>query len=205
MELIPTQQEVVALLRETGALRSGFFEYENGLYSNEHLQMALAFRSYQHLKTLSVALSRLVRTNSELRAAIPQLSVVAPATGGLPVAFGVCEALRAKRVYWAERANENEPQRFRQFLDQDLGEKVLLVDDILRSGKKLSELRRICEANGAEVIGLATVVYQPNPDCIEFKDLPFFYLAKLNSTFKTAEDTWSGMKPGMEPVRVWNA
>ncbi|MBM3798280.1 MAG: phosphoribosyltransferase [Acidobacteria bacterium] len=203
MELIPTQAEVVALLRETGALRTGFFEYDNGLYSNEHLQMALAFRNYQHMKTLSVALSRLVRTNTEIRAAIPKLSIVAPATGGLPVAFGVCEALRARRVYWAERENTHEPLRFRQFLDQDPGEKVLLVDDILRSGKKLSELRALCEANGAEVVGLATMVYQPNPNWIEFKDLPFFYLAKLNSTFKTAEDTWSGMQPGREPVRIW--
>ncbi len=203
MELIPTQEEVVALLRETGALRSGLFEYDNGLYSNEHLQMALAFRNYQYMKILSVALSRMVRTNSEIRAAIPKLSVVAPAPSGLPVAFGICEALRARRVYWGERENANEPQRFRQFLDQDLGEKVLLVDDILRSGKKLSELKTLCEANGAEVVGLATVVYQPNRDCIEFKDIPFFYLAKLNSTFKSAEDSWTGMKPGQQPVRIW--
>jgi orotate phosphoribosyltransferase len=203
MELIPTQEEVVALLRETGALRTGFFEYDHGIYSNEHLQMALAFRNYQHMKTLSVALSRLVRTNTELRAAIPRLSVVAPAPGGLPVAFGVCEALRARRVYWGERENANEPQRFRQFLDQDLGEKVLLVDDILRSGRKLSELKQLCEANGAEVLGLATVVYQPNPDCLDFKDIPLFYLAKLNSTFKTAEDSWTGMNPGQQPVRIW--
>ena len=203
MELIPTQEEVVALLRETGALRTGFYEYENGCYSNEHLQMALAFRNYQHMKTLSVALSRLVRTNSELRAAIPKLSVVAPAPAGLPVAFGVCEALRARRVYWGERENTNEPLRFRQFLDQDPGEKVLLVDDIFRTGRKLGELKALCEANGAEVIGLATVVYQPNPDCVEFKDIPMFYLAKLNSTFKTAEDTWTGMKPGQDPVKIW--
>src|SRR5260221_14704026 len=109
MELIPTQEEVVALLKETGALREGNFIYPNGLHSDQYLQIPLAFRSYQHAKTLSVALSRKVRANSELRALIPRLSVVAPATGGLPVAFGVCEALRAKQVYWAERANDNEP------------------------------------------------------------------------------------------------
>jgi len=203
MELIPTQEEVVALLRETGALRTGFFEYENGLYSNEHLQMALAFRHHQNLKTLSVALSRLVRTNTELRAAIPNLSIVAPAPTGLPVAFGVCEALRARRVYWGERENAHEPQRFRQFLDQDLGEKVLLVDDLLRTGKKLSELKALCESNGAIVLGLATVVYQPSPDAFDFKDLPHFHLAKLDSTFKSAQDTWIGTQPGREPVRIW--
>ena len=101
MNLVPTHDEVVALLRETGALREGHFESPNGLHSNEYLQVALAMRYYQHAKTLSVGLSRLLRANAELRAIIPELSIVAPATGGLPVAYGVTEALRARQVYWA--------------------------------------------------------------------------------------------------------
>ena len=44
MHLIPTQDEVVALLRETGALRDGHFEYPSGLHSNEYLQVPLAMR-----------------------------------------------------------------------------------------------------------------------------------------------------------------
>src|SRR5437660_12053050 len=151
MHLLPTQDEVVGILRETGALRDGHFEYPNGMHSNEYLQVPLAMRYYQHARTLSVGLSRRLRANSEIRAMIPQLSIVAPATGGLPVAYGVCEALRAHQVYWAERANENEPQHFRQFLDVQPGEQVLLVDDILRSGKKLSELKKLSEASGGQV------------------------------------------------------
>ena len=46
MHLIPTQDEVVAVLRETGALRDGHFEYPNGLHSNEYLQVPLAMRYY---------------------------------------------------------------------------------------------------------------------------------------------------------------
>src|SRR3989440_9727909 len=113
MHLLPTQDEVVRVLQETGALRDGHFEYPSGLHSNEYLQVPLAMRYYQHAKTLSVGLSRLLRANSEIRALIPQLSVVAPATGGLPVAYGVCEALRARQVYWAEQADHNQPLRFR--------------------------------------------------------------------------------------------
>ena len=64
MQLIPTQEEVIALLRETGALREGVFEYPNGLFSNQYLQVPLAFRYFQHAKTLSVALSRLIRQNT---------------------------------------------------------------------------------------------------------------------------------------------
>src|SRR6267154_1083429 len=116
MHIIPTPEEVVAILRDTGALRDGHFEYPSGLHSNEYLQVPLAMRYYQHQRTLSVGLSRLLRADSEIRAMIPQLSVVAPATGGLPVAYGVCEALRAHQVYWPEKREDCRSMRFRQFL-----------------------------------------------------------------------------------------
>src|SRR5437667_11245432 len=113
MHLLPTGDEVVRVLRDTGALRDGHFEYPNGLHSNEYLQVPLAMRYYQHAKTFSVGLSRMLRADSEIRAIIPELSIVTIATGGLPVAYGVCEALQAKRVYWAERDSEDKPLRFR--------------------------------------------------------------------------------------------
>jgi orotate phosphoribosyltransferase len=183
MHLVPTQDEVVALLRKTGALRDGHYEYSSGLHSNEYLQVPLAMRYYQHAKTLSVGLSRLLRANTEIRAMIRELSIVAPATGGLPVAYGVCEALRAHQVYWAERENANEPQRFRQYQEVAPGEQVLLVDDILRSGRKLSDLKRLVESKGGNVVGLAVMVYQPNPDMIDFTPLPLYYLAKLDAMY----------------------
>src|SRR5579859_8230815 len=122
MELVPTQHDVVALLRRTGGLRNGHFEYPGGQHITEYLQVALTMRDYQAAKVLSVGLSRKVRANTEIRAMIPELSVVAPATGGLPVAYGVCEALRAKQVYWAERDDKDKPMRFRQYLEQHPGE-----------------------------------------------------------------------------------
>src|SRR5947209_8955951 len=122
MHIIPTQDEVVAILRETGALRDGHFEYPSGVHSNEYLQVPLALRYYQHQRTLSVGLSRLLRANPEIRAIVKELSVITPMTGGLPVAFGVTEALRAKQVYWAERENAAEPLHFRQYIKQNLCE-----------------------------------------------------------------------------------
>jgi orotate phosphoribosyltransferase len=183
MDLVPTQAEVMKLMRDTGALRHGHFIYSNGLHADEYLQVALAMRYYQHARMLSVGLSRQVRSNPELRAILGQLSVVAPATGGLPVAYGVCEALRAHQVYWAEHELPNEPLRFRQFLDVQPGEKVLLVDDILRSGRKLNELKTLVEERGAEVVAMAVMIYQPNPDCRDFSPLPFYYLAKLDAMY----------------------
>jgi orotate phosphoribosyltransferase len=183
MQLIPTEQEVVELLKQTGALRYGHFEYPTGLHSDMYLQPALAMRHYETAKLLSVALSRKLRANSEIRAIISELSIVAPATGGLPVAYGVCEALRAHQVYWAENSDQGGPLRFRPRLEPHAGEKVLLVDDVLRSGKKLAELKGMIEACGAEVVGLAVVIYQPNPDTKSFGSLPFYYLTKLDAMY----------------------
>ena len=183
MHLVPTQEEIVALLRRTGGLREGHFEYPNGLHANEYLQVALTMRYYESAKILSVGLSRQLRGHADIRAMIPELSIVAPATGGLPVAYGVCEALRARQVYWAERENANEPLRFRQFLEVKPGEKVLLVDDILRTGQNLSELKTLVESQGGEVVGLAVVIYQPYPDAIQFDPLPFYSLAQLDQVY----------------------
>src|SRR5260370_16862897 len=141
MHLLPTQDEVVRVLRDTGALRDGHFVYTNGLHSNEYLQVPLAMRYYQHARMLSVGLSRLLRENAEIRAIIDELSIVTPANAGLPVAYGVCEALRARQVYWAEREDEAQPLRFRQFLEQQPAEHGRLLYDILRSATKLTELR----------------------------------------------------------------
>lgn len=185
MHLVPTQEEVVALLRQTGALRDGHFEYPNGLHSNEYLQVPLAMRHYQDARVLSVGLSRLLRANSEIRAMIPELSIVAPATGGLPVAYGMCEALRAHQVYWAERQDDRLSMRFRQYMEVTPGERVLLVDDILRSGRNLSDLKALVESRGGLVVGLAVIVYQPTPRTISFDPLPLYYLAKLDGLYYT--------------------
>ena len=203
MELIPTGDEVVAVLRETGALRDGHFEYPNGLHSNEYLQVPLALRHYQCQRMLSVGLSRLLRANPEIRAMVPQLSIVTPMTGGLPVAYGVCEALRARQVYWAERATDRESLRFRQYMDPQPGEPVVLVDDILRTGSKLAELKRLLEARGAVVVALAVIIYQTTPTTQGFGSLPFYYLAKLDAHYYVDGAQCEWCQRGLPLDKVW--
>lgn len=181
--LIPGEREVLELLKATGAIRSGHFRYPDGMYSSLYVQVALAMRDYQVAKKLSVALSRKIRQNKEIRAMIPELSVVSPATGGLPIAYGIVEALRANQVYWAEEDIEGKPQRFRQFIEPRPGEKILIVDDILRSGRKLSRLRKLIVDCGAEVVGVAVMIYQPTPDSPKVDDVPFFHLLQLDAMY----------------------
>ncbi|HEV3332220.1 MAG TPA: phosphoribosyltransferase family protein [Bryobacteraceae bacterium] len=203
MHIIPTQEEVVSVLREVGALRDGHFEYPTGLHSNEYLQVPLAMRHYQYQRMLSVGLSRLLRANPEIRAIIPQLSIVAPATAGLPVAYGICEALRARQVYWAERGQESEALRFRQYMEPVPGEEVVLVDDILRTGSKLAELKNLLEDKGAKVVGVAVIIYQPTPNTRDFGSLPLYYLAKLEASYYADAAHCELCKQGRPMEKVW--
>jgi len=183
MHLIPTEEEVLALVRRTGALRNGHFAYANGLHSNQHLEPALALRYHRLAKTLTVGLSRLLRANPDVRQMIPQLSVVAATVAGLPVAYGLCEALHARQVYWAEKESPNAVMRFPQYLEQALGEQVLLADDILRSGKLIREAQALLESKGCRVVGIAVLFHQPTPRTLGFGSLPLFYLARLEAGY----------------------
>jgi orotate phosphoribosyltransferase len=202
MHLVPTQEEVVRVLRDTGALRDGHFEYPSGLHSDECLQVPVAMRYYQHQRMLTVGLSRLLRSHPEIRAIIPQLSIVAPATAGLPVAYGLCEALRAHQVYWAEREDRGQPWQFRQFLETCPGEQVILVDDVLRTGKNLQEMKVLLESKGATVVAIAVVIYQPTPETLSFGSLPFYYLAKLDSAYYAATANCELCRKGIACERV---
>ena len=179
MHLLPTQDEVIRILKETGALRMGHFELSSGKHTSQFLQLPLALRYYQHGRTLSVALSRLLRSNPEISSRISELSVVTPASGGLPVAFGVAEALRCHQVYWAE--NDDGRLRFRQYMEDHQGEKVVLVDDTLRTGKKLRELKEMLEAGGATILALAVVIHQPQESELELDQIPLYSLATLQA------------------------
>jgi orotate phosphoribosyltransferase len=202
MHLIPTQDEVVRVLRETGALRDGHFEYPSGLHSNEFLQVPIAMRYYQHQRMLAVGLSRQLRSHPEIRAIIPQLSIVAPATAGLPVAYGLCEALRAHQVYWAEKDESSDGLQFRQYLETAPGEQVIIADDILRTGKKLQELKALLESKGATVVGVAVVIYQPTPETADLGPLPFYYLAKLDASYYTDSANCELCKKGVPLEKV---
>jgi orotate phosphoribosyltransferase len=202
MHLLPTHDEIIKVLRDTGALREGHFIYPNGLHSAQYLQVPIAMRHYQHAKMLSVSLSRLLRANPEIRAMIPELSIVSPATGGLPVAYGVCEALQAKQVYWAEDAPEG-GMRLRQYVEPKKGELVVLVDDILRAGTRMAQLKSLMEGFGAEVVAMATVIHTPTPRTLDFGKLPFYYLARLEASYFADAASCDMCKKAHSAERVW--
>jgi len=83
------------------------------------------------------------------------------------------------------------------------GEPVVLVDDILRSGSKLTEMKTLLESRGASVMGLAVIIYQPTPNTRSFGSLPLYYLAKLEASYYTDAQHCDLCRRGVKLEKVW--
>src|SRR6267143_1644248 len=57
VQLIPSPEEIMQILKRTGAFREGHFVYPNGKHTAHYFQMPLAFRYYDTARVLAVALS----------------------------------------------------------------------------------------------------------------------------------------------------
>ena len=201
MELIPNNEEVLNILRKTGALKEGHFVLPSGWHTDHLLQMPLAMRYYREAKTLSVGLSRLLRSDPEIARHLPNVSIVSPATGGIPVAYGLGEALRASQIYWAERVEKGRLE-FRQFMEVHENERCIVVDDILRTGHMLAGLRDLLLARGAKVLALAVIVHQPNVETVDLSPLPVYSLARVQYTYWENEEACPLCKKGVAAVRA---
>jgi orotate phosphoribosyltransferase len=160
--------------------------------------MPLAMRYHGNARVLNVALSRLLRSEPEVLAALPDCAVVAPAAGGIPVAFGIREALDADQIFWAEK--EEGRYHFRQYLDAR-GLKCILVDDIVRSGKVITHMVELIRQAGAEVVAVGSLVHFKDAH-IDLGDVPYYWLLDVDCQFYTPE-TCKLCKAGEPLEKVW--
>jgi orotate phosphoribosyltransferase len=180
VSLIPSPDSVMQMLKRTGAFREGHFVYPNGKHTPHYFQMPLAFRYYDTARVLAVALSRKFRLERDISSHLPIVSIVSPSSGGIPVAFGVRDALSAQQIYWAEQ--EGGKRMFRQYVNQGDIAPCIIVDDIIRSGHAVEETVALVKELGAEVIGCGSIVrFTSAPDRIG--DISIKSLVEFDSHF----------------------
>ena len=166
VQLIPSPDVVLQMLKRTGAFREGHFVYPNGKHSPHYFQMPLAFRYYDTARVLAVALSRKFRIEKDIASQLTKVSIISPSSGGIPVAFGVRDALNAEQIYWAEQ--EHGERMFRQYVNQGEVNPCIIVDDIIRSGHAIDETAALVKKLGANVIGCGAIVrFTSAPDEME--------------------------------------
>jgi orotate phosphoribosyltransferase len=156
VQLIPSSEEIMQILKRTGAFREGHFVYPNGKHTAHYFQMPLAFRYYDTARVLAVALSRKFRVERDIASQLPKVAIISPSSGGIPVAFGVRDALNAEQIYWAEQ--ENGKRTFRQYVNQGEINPCIIVDDIIRSGTAIEETVELVRGLGSTVIGCGAIV-----------------------------------------------
>jgi orotate phosphoribosyltransferase len=199
VELIPSQEAVMQILQKTGAFREGHFIYPNGKHSPHYFQMPLAFRYYDTARVLAVALSRKFRLEKDISSQLPKVSVISPSSGGIPVAFGVRDALNAEQIYWAEQ--EQGERQFRQYVNQGEVNPCIIVDDIIRSGKAIEQTVTLVKSLGARIIGCGTIVrFQSAPD--EIEGVPIKSLVDFDVKMYDEGDQCADCKQGSQPEHV---
>lgn len=199
VELIPSQEAVMQILKRTGAFREGHFVYPNGKHSPHYFQMPLAFRYYDTARVLAVALSRKFRIEKDISSQLPKVSVISPSSGGIPVAFGVRDALNAEQIYWAEK--EDGKRSFRQYVNQGEVNPCIIVDDIIRSGNAIEETVELVKSLGAPIIGCGAIVrFESAPN--EMEGGPIQSLVNFDVRMYESGDDCAECKAGAQPETV---
>jgi orotate phosphoribosyltransferase len=199
VELIPSQDAVMQILQKTGAFREGHFVYPNGKHSPHYFQMPLAFRYYDTARVLAVALSRKFRLEKDISSQLPKVSVISPSSGGIPVAFGVRDALNAEQIYWAEQ--EYGERQFRQYVNQGEVNPCIIVDDIIRSGNAIEQTVTLVKSLGARIIGCGTIVrFESAPK--EVEGVPIKSLVDFDARMYDKADQCVDCKEGAKPEQV---
>ena len=199
VQLIPSPEEIMHILKRTGAFREGHFVYPNGKHTAHYFQMPLAFRYYDTARVLAVALSRKFRVERDIASQLPKVSIISPSSGGIPVAFGVRDALNAEQIYWAEQ--ENGQRMFRQYVNQGEINPSIIVDDIIRSGHAIEETVGLVSGLGSPIIGCGAIVrFTSAPD--QIGDVSIKSLVEFDERFYDSAEECLECKQGVPEEHV---
>jgi orotate phosphoribosyltransferase len=186
--------DLLDLFRKSGALLEGHFRLTSGLHSTGYLQSALILQHPAQAEALGRSLAERV---ADLDATV----VLSPALGGIVIGHEVARALGVRAVF-AERQDGALMLR-RGFILAET-DRVLVVEDVLTTGKSTRETMQVAAAAGGRVIGAAAIVDRSGGSATF--TVPFHSLVSVTlPTFEpdTCPQCAQGLpviKPGSRPV-----
>jgi orotate phosphoribosyltransferase len=140
--------DLPALLAETGALLSGHFRLSSGLHSPNYVQCAKLLEHPRNAKALGAALAEKLRN-------LGVQKVVAPALGGVIIGYTVAEALDLPSIFTERKDGAMTLRRGFRIGD---GEQVVIVEDVVTTGKSTRETAAVVEQCGGVVSGFASIL-----------------------------------------------
>ena len=146
-----SDDELLRLFRERGALLEGHFRLSSGLHSPRYLQCALLLMDPPLATRLGQALADALRP---VLGEGPR-AVVAPALGGVLVAHEVARALGCRGLF-TER--QDGTMTLRRGFALQAAEPVVVVEDVITTGGSTREVIEAVTARGARVVAVGCLV-----------------------------------------------
>ena len=144
-----TNEEVLQIFRDSGALLEGHFLLASGYHSAVYLEkfQVLQFPNYVEKLCKDIA-GRFAGDEVQV--------VIGPTTGGVLLAYEVAKNLGVRGIF-AERGDDGLGRVLRRGFEIREGENVLLVDDILTTGGSVRDTMQVVEGYQGNLVGVAVL------------------------------------------------
>jgi orotate phosphoribosyltransferase len=143
-----TQNDILRLFEESGALLKGHFKLTSGLHSEKYFQCALVLQHPHYCQLLAEKIVIYFK-NKTIDV------VISPAIGGIVVGQEVGRQLGIRTIF-AERKDGK--MQLRRGFTLNPGEKVLICEDVVTTGGSVFEVIDVVKEKGAEVAGVGFIV-----------------------------------------------
>ncbi len=142
-----TQQEIITILKDCEAFLEGHFLLSSGLHSGGYCQCAKLLRYPDKAAAVLGAVAAQVKD-------LGITKVCGPAMGGVIVSYELARQLGVESIF-TER--KDGVMQLRRGFSVGEGDKVLISEDVVTTGKSTMETVDALTAMGASVIGVACI------------------------------------------------
>ena len=188
-------KDSLAVLKRTNALLEGHFVLSSGLHSSKYVQCAKLL-SFPHLANkICISLSKKIKKNFKKIDLI-----LSPAMGGVIIGYEIGKLLKKETIF-CERVSGNFTLR-RGFLIKK-NTRVLIVEDVITTGKSSLECIKLIKKSKAKLIGFACIIDRSNKKTLKIKnkivsqvkiDIPTFTKNNLPDYLKKTSITIPGSR-----------
>ncbi len=147
-------EESLKILRKTNALLEGHFILSSGLHSPQYVQCAQLLSKPYAANKICLSLSE--KISQEFKDIDLILS---PAMGGIIIGYEIGKLLKKETIF-SERVNGE--FKLRRDFSIKKNQKVLIVEDVITTGKSSLECSKLVESNEAQTIGYACIIDRSN-------------------------------------------
>ena len=147
-------KESLKILKETNALLEGHFILSSGLHSPQYIQCAqLMSKPSEAFKICSSLSEKIKKEFKEFDL------ILSPAMGGIIVGYEIGRILNKETIF-SERVNGE--FKLRRDFAISKNQKVLIIEDVITTGKSSLECSKIAEDNNAIIVGYACLIDRSN-------------------------------------------